>query len=836
MVRTLAKKTQNRKRTTSNSKPIFKKNKTALTVSTAFSEVGSTGVSTKTFLLLTLGIFLVGLIFIQMDQFHWLGVALVIPERFRFILLMLGITFSAFGIWKLPTTASKADMSRRFAYPLLVVIVIVGTVLRFIRAGQAFWAYWGDPAMNVEYMIHACDFHWFPVIYPGSASEPLYTWVGGVVSLIFPTWKALFVQRFTGNLFNIPVIWLCYRLGREVSGKRTVGVVLAALVAASKPLILLDLSGMGPLSSPLAIALYLWFQFRLFKKPNLSHFLQWGAILAFGLYTYNATRPWPPFLIVITLGWILWKEKQDKVEVWWPVKSLTLLFSFCYLLFYVDNMLSVLHGNPIAQFWGYSVPLWVFIQIIFLIGLIYGYRVSGDAGKRLCGWAMGVMVAGVLSHPLALHTESAMRIHNQSLLPENLSGWFSMAFINKMIHQNREVFYAWFVAVNDRSDMNVMGDALFDYHADVLVVLGVIYAAVRLSWKKSFLFVCAIVGSVPYLLTTIVYSAKLLCSVIPLLLLAALFLGRVIEAFLQKPANKNWIGAFIILLLLSYWTWEIKGTYERVYDTWWTAVTNDDVRVGQEALKVLPNNRVYLTPQTTVRDSSFFDWEVMVVLLDRNPAYTLVFPSNIISVGPSEKRKDVTVVVSPLSKPIVDRLKKEFPKATWTPGWQFYQQSHNEVPFLYTVTILASDIPEKPGKMFQFHVVADSFWRRYVYFYRLSLREGAIEYEDASPILNSPLANATGQPVAADGEWVAPADGNYTFSIYTGDYTRIQVDNQVVIDFIREGRPYPISNTFFFKKGSHHVRYSTYFHIASRFSDVAIESKDLNYKTILGSS
>jgi hypothetical protein len=593
---------------------------------------------------------------------------------------------------------------------------------------------------------------------------------------------------------------------------------------------------MGPLTCPFAVSLYLWFQFRLFKKPTLGRFVQWGAVLALGIYTYNSIRPWAPFLIMITLVWLLWREKKDKENIRWSVKFFALFFTFCYLLFYLDNLLSAFHGNPVATLWAFSVPLWFFIQIIFLTTLIYGYRVSGEGGKRLCGWAMGVMLLGVLSYPIALHTEAALRIRNQSLLPASLGGWFSTEFISRMVSQARQAFGLLFVSGPDRSDMNVEGDAFFDYHADVLVLLGLIYAVVRPSWKKSFLVICGIVGCVPYLLTSIVYSAKELCAAVPFLLLAAFLLGHFIEVAWEVPTKKKWIGFLLVFVLLGYWSWEIKGTYERIYNKWWSAVTNDDVKVGQEALKVLPNNRVYLAPQTEVKDTGFFDCEVMVVLLDRNPFYLLNL-TNVINVCPLDKRKDVTIVVSPLSKIIVNRIKKEFPGAGWTSEWQYYQRSHDETPFLYSVTIPASDIPEKPGKMFQFNVVKGTFWHRYVYFYRLSLREGAIEYEDASPTLNSPipLFKSKGQPVAADGEWAAPADGKYTFSINTADKTRIQVDDKVVIDSIHEGNPCPISNAFSIKKGSHHVRYSTYFAIGDHFSDVTIENKVINYKTILGS-
>src|ERR1700691_4088170 len=112
----LAKKAPKRPKSASNSKFPSKKIKPDSIIQNEPPVVVLTDVSTKTVLFLVSGILLIGLVFLQMDQFKWLGVPFVIPERFWFGLFMVGAVFSACGLWKLPETSSKNDIPRHFAY------------------------------------------------------------------------------------------------------------------------------------------------------------------------------------------------------------------------------------------------------------------------------------------------------------------------------------------------------------------------------------------------------------------------------------------------------------------------------------------------------------------------------------------------------------------------------------------------------------------------------------------------------------------------------------------------------------------------------------------------
>jgi hypothetical protein len=409
---------------------------------------------------------------------------------------------------------------------------------------------------------------------------------------------------------------------------------------------------------------------------------------------------------------------------------------------------------------------------------------------------------------------------------------FSTEFVNSMSRQIFRVFHYWFDIGGERSDMNVLGDPFFDYQAVIVVILGLLYAAVRPTWTKSFLVLCALVGTVPYLLTGDNQGAKFCGTFTPLLLLGAMALGNWMTCAWGDVLKTRWVGIVLLGVFAAFWGWEIHTTRERVYVKWWNEVQNDDMCVGQEVDKVLPDKRVYLSIVTVPHNGHFFDALTQTALHDPERVY-LLNDKNVIAVPPEQKRQDVMVIVSPLMKDIVSRLKRDFPKAQWTPAWQYYQKSHDEVPFLYSVVIAAADIPEKSGKLFQFLAVPSTTWRRDVYWYRMGFREGVIRTEDWSAALNPMPPAAAGNPVAARGAWEAPSDGKYTFSMPCGEYARLFIDGQEVLTALR-GNPRPVSTTLSLKKGLHEVRYQTYLVTSAGFVDVTIENAASGYKKVLG--
>ncbi len=805
--------------------------KSAPKASTAksFAFTPSTNLSPEIFILMVLGALLVGVVFLQMDQFRWLGVPFPLPARQLNDLLFLGAIVFGAGYWMLPPSRKDQDLSRWVAYPLLAVVFGVGAYLRFYRLGESTGYYWDDPAYNIIDPRSVVDLHQFYILFPIGSREPLFPYVLSFVYWLFPAWKGLVVQRVGANIFNLAAIWIFYLLGREVSGKRTVGVIMAALVAVSKPALLQNVCGMGGLTLIFGVGLFLLFQFRVFRKPNLAHFLEWGGALAIGLYTYNAARAWTPFLAFILLGWIFWKYRGERL--FWPVRAILFFFALLFVPSYLDKMLGVLNNNPITKLWAPNFTVWFFWQAFFLTALIYGYRSAKGKSRVLCSWALGLLLTGILIYPLTTLPDAIHRISSISLLPKSAGEIFSMKFFNLMIEQLSKTIQAVFVWGEDRADMNVVGDPFLDYHAAVLVVLGLAAMVARPTWQGLFLFICAWVGVIPRILTADPQSAKTLGALPSLLYFAALALSRWLEAAWSTSWKKRWMGILLILGLLAFWGWEGRSTFTRVYDKWW-AVETDDVRLAKYSSQDIPANRVYLVG---VKGFGFMSSATQGVLQEGRDLYlfreTL---DNLVDVSPNEPQKDVVVYVSPRAPEFVDRLKKEFPKADWSSYWQYYQTPGEGQPFAYRVHIPASQIPTAPGKSFRLEVVPNPSWLRRTYVTNYGLCRGMIQLENRSPTLNPMPVEAGAHCNSAEGIWEAPADGDYTFSIYTPDLLQLWIDGKMVIDFKADRGAEKFSKTVHFLKGPHQVRFLAYLKVNLRFADITIRNKDLNYNLVLG--
>jgi len=79
-----------------------------------------------------------------------------------------------------------------------------------------------------------------------------------------------------------------------------------------------------------------------------------------------------------------------------------------------------------------------------------------------------------------------------------------------------------------------------------------------------------------------------------------------------------------------------------------------------------------------------------------------------------------------------------------------------------------------------------------------------------------------------------PQDGNYVFSLQGSDSSQVLVDGKKSIA-LRAYETGKSTETFFLKKGIHHIRIASYLILGIDFPKVSIENKDLNYGIVLGS-
>ncbi len=822
-----------------------------------------------------LGFLLVGAVFLQYAPFQWLGVPIHLPVNHLNFLLLVSAVLLFLGFRGLPGHPLPTELPRWAVYPLLLALLGVTAFFRLYRASDPIGRYWDDPAICIIDPCNIVELHVFRIDFAIGHREPLYPYIAAGVWWLFPQMKALVVERLTSALFDVAAVWLFYRLGREVTGKRLTGLILAALGAVSKPMILQNLGGMPGLTLPFIVSLILWFQFRLFRKPDLPHFLQWGFILGFGFYTYIAYRPWMLFLAASTLAWIAWQAfvaprlspvsgepepgGRKKIRkparpapkgilrflgmgeltnpspalagLHWFLLLVVVLGLFGLFFFLLDRLFVVFSGNSLSKIWSTNVWVWLLIQAVLFGILGYLYAATRGKARVLAGWCLGVVLAGFMVYPLAMNEEIGIKIRDISILPNNPLNWLGGGFLHSVWDRFAVAVKALFDTGEDRADMNVVGDPFFGFQAAVLAFGGLVFAVTRFSWTRLFLILCAFTGMVGRVLTNDPTSAKLLGALPPLLLLSSWGLESWISASFTGSWRKNrWFGLLLVAFLAFFWVWEGRSSFTRIYDKWWS-ITASDVCVSYEISRQMPTKRVYLG---LYNGMGFASPAVEGVIHDGEPLY-LLDNTNVIDVAPGEPRKDLAVVIAGQDKEWTPLLKKEFPHAQWIPQWQYYQ-TQSDIPFLYSVVIPASDIPEKEGKMFMYRVVPDCKWRRRIYTTYFGLCRGTIKYEDLSPVLNPAPAGGGALSVSAEGDWEAPADGDYTFSVNSPNPIQIWVDGEKALSSITSGwfQPQKVVHTLYFKKGVHHLRYMTYLRADASFERVMIENSQAGYKETLG--
>jgi len=789
----------------------------------------SAAVSTSTFLMLMVGFTLIGLVLLQTDRFQWLGVPFWLPQNTLSVFFIIGILLTLAGFLNLPNSPETiGDLPRKIAYPLLAVFFGTAIFLGFYKIGHVTEHYWDDYAVCIIDPRNILDFHEYHLLFAIGSRDPLYSYVGAFVWSFFPTMKAIAAQRVISNFFSVVSLWLLYRVGREISGKRSIGLIMVACFAVSKPVLIQYLTCMPALTMVFAVSLFLLFQIKVFKNPNLSHFLQWGAALAVGLSSYNASRPWIPYLVIVTLGWFLWRSKKEKISL--PALIFVSFFIFFFLIFYLDRVLAIAHGNPIAQIWGYNPWIWALWQIFFLSIFIAGYSRSQDKTRRFYAWGMGLILLSVMIYPLTLAMDVIEKIALNSVLPTKLSDIFSMKFLNFLKDKLILVIRCLFLSGDDRSDMNVNPDPFFDYQGAVLVIIGLVGFFARPNWWRTFLFVAIGVGITADIMTRDSTSAKLVGATPAMFLLTAYALVYCLERFWGSDGKKRWMAYLFLTILTLFWLWAAQSTFQRVYDKFFNMEGYNSC-LANAAAEDSVDKRVYMGPDPGF---GFMSVTTQAVINDGLTIYCLQ-KENLIYVNSGQTRKDVVVILSPKSFDFVAKLKKDFPKASWIPGWR-KTQSHQEDPYFYQVLIDQSQIPEKPGKLFQFVVVNSNEWTRRLYPVRYGLaRSGMIQKEDMSPTLNPMWPESGDLCASAQGQWVAPADGHYVFSVSTYDVMKLSVDDQLVFDLIPKDKTILSSHSVFLKKGPHQIQYLVGVRDVA-FPQVTIKNSEANFSQILGTN
>lgn len=516
-------------------------------------------------LLLILGWILISLYFLGLQNFHPVfNVPPNIPPRLMKLLgfqFFLGAGFIALMFLNKPESNLTGDIGRNHSRMLLLGIMALTAFMRLYQADSIPGHYWDDFFLPIEDGCQIADYHKFSVFGTFQDGEPLYGYVLGAVLYLFPKWDGLLIQRLVATGFDLFAVWIFYLLGKEF-GKRRIGILMASFGAMNKPMIMMIFSYMRFVTIPAFTALSLLFSLRLFKKPNLSHFIQWGATIAVGYYTYTAYRLLGLFIVFAVLAWVLFRKKLTTITIHEGLLG-SGLAGIIFLIFIYQNRTCL---NPQSGLKNSVVFLAENgkLVIVLLMGWIFWEYLmkvrKGIGDKILLYYTISVLLIMALVYPIFSGGERvSSRLYSILSLSPADSSFFQIARI--LFNRVLTTFNTLFHTGLDREDINIFGDPYFGVADLICVFPGLIYVLFKPSWKKTFILLTAFAGLSPHIFAD-PGGNRLVGCIVPLLLIGALGFDQMFEATTACSGRHLGFGLGVLawLGLLSFGSY---STFEK---------------------------------------------------------------------------------------------------------------------------------------------------------------------------------------------------------------------------------------------------------------------------------
>ncbi len=616
------------------------------------------------------------------ENFTWLAPPKILTLPFQQSFVILLICFLALvGSFRLMPQEQTKDFSSWTARFWLFVALGITAVLGLHHADWPVGSYWEDMVdAEVGLVRRVAQLHDYRGAFIfGGIVEPFYDYFEIFMFRLFPDASSLFIQRLSCVLMDMGTVWVCYLLGKELVDRKT-GVFAAAAIAVSKPLLFKIFWGIRFICLPLGTALALLFFFRVLKKPSLKHFLQWGVMLALGAYTYSTFRPFVPFFIFLTFGWVLlndWKNNLRWIE--WGYVGINAFVLLTFLL-YTNNFMP--SDNFISRWLdasGAFLPSVVLCGLFLLTLKVYPKMIEDEGKQRLTAWIAGSWVCILLCYPVMASSEIIERMRNMEHI-QDFSTFFDRTLLNL-----RWTLQGLFFNGADRSDMNINQDAFFSYSEDLLAAIGLAYALARPNLWKGILILSAFVGIAPHFASAGAHSGRELPCIVPLFILGAAGLTYVWDQTLALT-HRKFLGSLLAsVLLICFWLWSAGVTFDRSYDQWAEKYLNAHITVRKS---VLPDeeqgNRVYL-------ESSML--AVASVIYEGHPVFRFLENKNRIYLDETEKTPTgVVIYTSGDSTVLKNKLQLVFPQAQWKSI--FMTGFHSDNPVAYRCALPFSAVKD----------------------------------------------------------------------------------------------------------------------------------------------
>ncbi len=690
------------------------------------------------------------------------------------------------------------DISKNWARFWFWIILAVAFYFRMYKIHEAAGIYWDDCAVSIVDARGILEFKERPMLMPIANREPFYCYSLAALWSFIPNAYAIFIHRLGGGLIDLGAVWLFYLVGKEVGGRR-VGLVAAALGAVNKPMIIGAFTGNSNVTAPMAVALILLTTLRLFKNPNWKHFVWWGLSLGFAPYNYTSVRPWLLFIVTAVFLWIwFYREKGGKVKWDYLLGWGTFLaWAFCFLM--VNNFLPKQSGW-VSVFSRSGVG--ILALVLFWFFFLQALRSSRETSDPVLvpRFFLGVFLAALAIYPLAVQPLIAAHASGLSIFHshDNLAVHFGADSFKVFFEKIADSLHILFIGGEDRGDMNLSGDAFFDYHFIPVFILGLVSLLVQPNWIKGFLLISGLVGISPHILSIDPHSGKFACCVAPLAVLAGMGVQQVYQALKYSFSGAR-SGFLIFVFFIGYFCWAMVGSSDRVLNTFFT---------GDRVEKTVSNQVRTLSGSANVYIASYplFVSGVVQAVLDQGFDVYSMKKSNPIFLKPGEKTRNAVVLFHLYDKETEALVTREFKNVTWDViylgGWPDKRVACRRA------IIPAAEITSIPGGMFYFQTVPETNWTRDYLMGRYILGYGVIELEESRPSPFDPIANAMGgRLVNVRGQFNLPNASRLSFKVNTNDFVRFQIDGQQLIYQTPDWKPILSEKTVKLGEGIHQVTY-----------------------------
>lgn len=481
------------------------------------------------YLALAWGLILAGLL--ALPNYNWLLPAgnpfAQLPTKVLLWSGFLGLVF----LWRfVPEVPLDGwDLSPRVARFWFWVFLAVGAYLRLDHPNQPVGGFWDDHYIVTSDIRNILDYHERPLLFPSGWREPLFPYFTAILWALIPSANGVFIVHLSSALVDLTTLWILYLIGKEIGGRR-MGLVLMGMGAICKAYISPCIFGYGINTTVLGCALVFLFFLRVLRKPDLLHFLEWGAALGVAGYVYAPYRPWTPVMLGIVWLWVFWDAKERKFDPFRVVLA-GILGAWAFIFIYVNAFLPP--ENFLVKF--FTGPIGVLLVVAgILFALFQTFQKEHKKGlSKLFGWACAALLAAFMMIPLFLHPHYSSHTSDISVFSKYYAqtpadGWRQL---RENITFSVGLMYGYVV---DVAQCPMKGDCVFDFWAAACGLLGLSYFVSRPRWVPAFVVLLYGVSMVPFILSHAPHSFRLMAVYVPIFLTAGWGVNRLWVAVLQN--------------------------------------------------------------------------------------------------------------------------------------------------------------------------------------------------------------------------------------------------------------------------------------------------------------